>query len=232
MLLPIVKDLLQKAINVGMESEYGMNIVILAISLSRYSKPTKDRRKREKQEKKAMERKHEKKKDKTKGKHKPSFGSIGDDVAAGDYTEDVPYGITSDDPTTIRNTLQNSSTSLSGANGIQSNESDTILSPRSLSHTRVSFDSTPAIIDEKEAKDLKGGRPFSDSSDSSDSCTASESSSDDDKPVTRAQDTAASKPAMPYRKIKAVGNKIHVLTQSGQAYECQRYCPHKVCMWT
>ena len=196
-----------------------------------------DRRKREKYEKKAAEGKkhHEKKKDKKKEKRKNSVGSVGDDVAPGDFTEEVPFGVTSDDPTTLRNTLQNSSTSMSGANGVQSNEAETVTSPRSMTNKIVSFDSTPAFIEGKtpaegETKPGATSAPFSDSSDQTDSETSSDSTSDDDnKPLTRAPDTASfSKPTMPYRKIKAVGNKIHVLTQSGQAYECERYCPHKV----
>ncbi|KAH8548603.1 hypothetical protein BGW37DRAFT_505578 [Umbelopsis sp. PMI_123] len=203
-LLPIVKDLLQIAINVGIESEY-------------------DRRKREKYERKAGERKGDKKKEKKKDKHKV-------DSLPNELTEDVPFGVTSDDPATIRNTLQNSSTSLSGANGILASESDTVLSPRSMSHKIVSFDNEPAIIETKERESVKEGAKAaksSDTSDSSDTETSSESTSDDDRPLTRVPEVSTSKPTTPYRKIKASGNKVHVMTSSGQAYECDRYCPHK-----
>ncbi|KAG2180164.1 hypothetical protein INT43_003953, partial [Umbelopsis isabellina] len=216
-LLPIVKDLLQKAINVGIESEY-------------------DRRKREKYERKASYDKHEKnekneksekkdKKDKKKKKDKQKdFDSLGDKVISSEKSEDVPYGVTSDDPTTLRNTLQNSSTSLTGANGVQGNGEDEELSPKSPSEKMVSFDSQPSIIDHTSKKEVFE----SDSSNSSDSDSMSESSSsDDNKPLTRVSDNSAVRTTMPLRKIKAVGSKIHVLTTSGQAYECERYCPHK-----
>lgn len=190
-----------------------------------------DRRKREKYERKASYDKHEKhekkdKKDKKKKKDKhKDFDALGDEVVSSEKSEDVPYGVTSDDPTTLRNTLQNSATSLSGANGVQDNGEDDALSPKSPSDKMVSFDSQPSIIDTTSKKELVE----SDSSNSSDSDSMSDSSSsDDNKPLTRVSDNSAVRTTMPLRKIKAVGSKIHVLTASGQAYECERYCPHKV----
>jgi hypothetical protein len=187
-----------------------------------------DRRKREKYEKKISHDKREKKEKKEKKKKKDKqkgFDSFGDEVVASEGTEEVPYGVTSDDPTTIRNTLQNSATSLAGANGIQGNDEDIALSSKIPSDKMVSFDSQPSIIDQTSKK----GIVESESSDSSDSDSVSDSSSsDDNKPLTNVSDTSAVRTTMPYRKIKAVGSKIHVLTSSGQAYECERYCPHKV----
>lgn len=95
----------------------------------------------------------------------------------------------------------------------------------------VSFDNEPAVINEKVGDTIKVGAEAaksSDTADSSDSETSSDSTSDDDRPLTRPSNITTSKPVMPYRKIKASGNKIHVMTTSGQAYECDRYCPHKV----
>ncbi|KAG2181433.1 hypothetical protein INT44_008246, partial [Umbelopsis vinacea] len=207
-LLPIVKDLLQKAINIGIESEY-------------------DRRKREKYERKYLDKDSDKKKEKKKDKKKDNHKS---DSYPSEFSGEVPIGVTSDDPDTLRNTLQNSSTSLSGANGIQADEKDLPLSPKSLSLKIVSFDNEPAIIQENGGDTVKEGAEAaksSDTADSSDSETSSDSTSDDDRPLTRPANVTTSKPATPYRKIKASGNKIHVMTSSGQAFECDRYCPHK-----
>ncbi|KAI8645645.1 hypothetical protein BD408DRAFT_338317 [Parasitella parasitica] len=198
-LLPIVKDLLRKALNPG-----GMQ------------------QENKKDKKKMKQKKKEKKKEKKEKKSK--IKSLGSPISTGSFPlsdgrDEKPLfaeGVVSEDPETIRNTIQN----LKVDTAI-----DEPMSPSSPSSKKksVSFSEldpinvgTPPIIQQV----MNGDEPNTSSSSSSSSSSSNSSCSDSE---------FQKKPKVfTGRPIKSVGgNRIRVRTNDGDIFEADQYCPHK-----
>ncbi|GAN01158.1 hypothetical protein MAM1_0005d00589 [Mucor ambiguus] len=214
-LLPIVKDLLRKALNPD--------------------GPPLD--KSNKKDKKDKEKKKQKKKEKKEKKRK--MKNLGVPITNGSFTlsdgrDEKPLfteGVVSEDPETIRNTIQNLKVdttieeplSPTSPNGRKKSVSFSELDP-------VTVGGTPPLPATRQ--------PMTNSSESStSSSSSSDSSSDsdcDDKKSKQQQQpteqpTVQKKPKVfTGRPIKAVSsNRIRIQTNDGDVFEADRFCPHK-----
>jgi nitrite reductase/ring-hydroxylating ferredoxin subunit len=192
-LLPLVKDLLRKAL----------------YPTCKEKDKAPEEKKDEKKEKKKLEKAAKKEKKKLQR-------SLGEPVNTEQHFKNrkgetmFTEGVVSEDPETIRNTIQNIS--------IEDKKEQDMKLEIELKGTgerkkSVSFSEDDLITLPEEVKD-----------DSSSSSSSSDSDCTDNKPAP----TTKQPKVFSGRPIKAVsGNRIRVLTKDGSVYETDRYCPHK-----
>lgn len=224
-LLPLVKDLLRNALDpTRKETERQKQVK---------EEPTKKKKKDDdkKYEKDKQKKKEKKEKKKAKKEQKKLSKSLGEPVntdqhfknSKGEtmFTEGV---VLSEDPETIRNTIQNIS--------IESEKEDMKLEEEHHGERKksVSFSEDDPITLPSTTKAVEETSSSSSDSSSSSSSISSSSSSDSDEcnPTTTTTPTKQQPKVFTGRPIKPVtANRIRVKTSDGSIYETDRYCPHK-----
>ncbi|EPB85954.1 hypothetical protein HMPREF1544_07286 [Mucor circinelloides 1006PhL] len=213
-LLPIVKDLLRKALNSEGPPE----------------KNKKDKKDKEKKKQKKKEKKDKKKKMKNLG-----VPITNGSFALSDGRDEKPLfteGVVSEDPETIRNTIQNLKVdttieeplSPTSPGGRKKSVSFSELDP-------VTVGGTPSMRQQM----TNGNGLNTTSSSSSSSSSDSSSDSDCDEKKSKQQQQQPEQPALQKkpkvftgRPIKAVSsNRIRIQTNDGDVFEADRFCPHK-----
>ncbi|ORX49920.1 hypothetical protein DM01DRAFT_1338052 [Hesseltinella vesiculosa] len=222
-ILPLVRDLLRQGIRIqGKPGREGSSNESLSCG-----DDVKEKKKKDKKDKK-----DKKKKDKKLGKSvQPSVLVAKDEVAmamepdgGGPSQEDILADVLSDDPETIRNTINNGSMDL--GKGLPDEDADATHASDRPKKT-VSFSEQDATIPCPDKS-----KPAVVLEDSSDESSTTSSSSSDEASVRPKK--AKDKPSAPTngfsstRPIQVVTpNRIRVKTGSGTVYECDRFCPHK-----
>lgn len=228
-LLPIVKDLLRKALHPEGSS--------LDKSDKKDKKDKKEKKKQKKKEKKEKKRK---------------MKNLGVPITNGSFTlsdgrDEKPLfaeGVVSEDPETIRNTIQNLKVdttveeplSPTSPSGRKKSVSFSELDPVTVDGTPPPVPSLPATM--RQPMTNGSGSSTSSSSSSSSISSSSDSSSDSDcdgKKSKQQQQRSFEQPAVQKkpkvftgRPIKAVsGNRIRIQTNDGDVFEADRFCPHK-----
>ncbi|CEP15099.1 hypothetical protein [Parasitella parasitica] len=212
-LLPIVKDLLRKALNPdGMQQ-----------------KNKQDKMKMKKQKKK--EKKKEKKEKKNKMKNLGSPITTGS-FPLSDSRNEKPFfteGVVSEDPETIRNTIQNLKVDTTMDEPMLPSSPSSRKKSVSFSELDPISVGTPPITQQMMNGD-ESSTSSSSSSSSSSSCSDSEyDEKNAEQQMQQQQQPVQKKPKVfTGRPIKAVGgNRIRVRTSDGDVFEADQYCPHK-----
>ncbi|KAI9261317.1 hypothetical protein EDC94DRAFT_584965 [Helicostylum pulchrum] len=199
-LLPLVKDLLRNALDP-----------------TRKTKETEDKKSRKKKEKKEKKKKYKKEKKEKKDKKQKL---LGEPVVSKDFEPLFTGGVVSEDPETIRNTIQNLNV-----------QNDTLTQSKGVNSTRkksVSFsENDPVSVPITNKASVMNSSSSSSSSSSNSSSSSSSESECDDKSCNPL--TTVTKPKVftgrPIQPVSA--NRIRVKTTDGSVYEADRFCPHK-----